>query len=125
MERTPFWGCFTMVTKSHGPALASVVVILKLMPHRQDHHVGGVLDLVQGNVACPPKRDHQLSKKRTVCGLAVDERRAAEVSLDGILDRINSDLRRIKVLGGTCPLQQEVEQPQQVVSGRVGVPNLK
>ena len=102
-----------------------MIVILKLMPHCQDHHVGGILDLVQGYVAGCSKRDHQLSKKRAVCGLAVDEWRAAEVSLDGILDRINSDLCRIKVLGGPCPLQQEVEQPQQVVSGRVGVPNLK
>lgn len=54
-----------------------MIVILKLMPHCQDHHVGGIFDLVQGNVAGCSKRDHQFSKKRTVCGLAVDKRRAA------------------------------------------------
>jgi hypothetical protein len=81
-----------------------MVVILKLMPHRQDHHVGGILDLMQGNVAGCAKRDHQLSKKRTVPGLAVDERRAAEASLDGALSRI-------EILCGACLPQQEIEQP--------------
>ncbi len=85
-----------------------MVVILKLMPHRQDHHVGGILDLVQGNLAGAAKRDHQLSKKRTVCSLAIDEWRVAEAAFDGAVIRI-------KVLCGRCLPQQEIEQP---LSGR-------
>ena len=54
-----------------------MVIVLKLMPHCQDHHVGGVLNLVQGNVAGAAKRDHHFSKKRAVPCLAVDKRRAA------------------------------------------------
>ena len=104
---------------------SSVVVVFELMAYCQGSHVGGILDLVQRNVASASEGDQHLTKERAVAGLSVNERRAAQASLHGVPNRVNRQLRRSEVLYGLGAIEQEVEKPQQILRRRIGAPDFK
>jgi hypothetical protein len=102
----------------------SVIVVLKLMAHRQDVDMAGILDLVQRNVAYGAQRNQQLPQEGALSGLAIDERCSAQIHLDGLSNGIDRGLSGVEDLYGFCTIQQVVKQPKQVRSSPVCIANL-
>lgn len=122
------WPYFRLLAQRESNArsmVGSVVVVFELVTYRQHRHTSSVVDLVQRHVASATKRNQQLTKEGAVAGLAVDERRPAQASLDGIPNRIDGKLRGIEVLRRLGTVEQEVEEAEQVLLRRVSVPDFK
>ena len=105
---------------------ASVVIILKLVPHSNHDDIGGRLNFNQCNVARTAERDHQLAQKRACPGFATGKRRSFErcKSSAYCLQCMFCQLK-IAACARQLAFEYEVKQTVKVGFGLAGQPNFE
>jgi hypothetical protein len=117
--------CFQDSQRGSARFAKSVVIVLAPMANGHDVHRRPGFDLVQHDIAGPAKRHDQFAHERALPDLAIDERGAAQMTLDEGSEVVDRRLRCLEVLDGLGPIEQEVEQANQIVARAIGVANIE